>query len=82
VGIKLAPHAWLWSAHLNLECPNVVAFIVERSEPGDNLISQCLQRTSSTLGFNTDSWDRCYAFKNIFAEKFGEKIGVFIRNKA
>jgi hypothetical protein len=22
-------------------------------------------------------WDRCYLFKNIFAEKFSEKIGVF-----
>jgi hypothetical protein len=24
----------------------------------------------------------CYAFKNIFAEKFGEKIGVLTQNKA
>jgi hypothetical protein len=24
-----------------------------------------------------DSWNRCYDFLNIFAEKFGEKIGVF-----
>jgi hypothetical protein len=24
--------------------------------------------------------DRCYAFKNIFAEKFGENIGVFRSN--
>jgi hypothetical protein len=23
------------------------------------------------------SWDRCYDFLNIFAEKFSEKIGVF-----
>jgi hypothetical protein len=23
------------------------------------------------------SWDRCYDFKNIFTEKFGEDIGVF-----
>jgi methionine salvage enolase-phosphatase E1 len=23
------------------------------------------------------TWDRCYDFLNIFAEKFGEKIGVF-----
>jgi hypothetical protein len=23
------------------------------------------------------NWDRCYDFKNIFAEKFGEKNGVF-----
>jgi hypothetical protein len=22
-------------------------------------------------------WDQCYDFKNIFAKKFGEKIGVF-----
>jgi hypothetical protein len=22
-------------------------------------------------------WDRCYDLKNIFAEKFGEKIGIF-----
>jgi hypothetical protein len=27
-------------------------------------------------------WDRCYAFKNICAEKFGEKNGVFNSNKA
>jgi hypothetical protein len=23
------------------------------------------------------AWDRCYDFSNIFAETFGEKIGVF-----
>jgi hypothetical protein len=23
------------------------------------------------------AWDRCYDFKNIFAKKFGEKIGGF-----
>jgi hypothetical protein len=23
------------------------------------------------------SWDRCYDFRNIFAKKIGEKIGVF-----
>jgi hypothetical protein len=27
-------------------------------------------------------WDRCYDFKNIFAEKFSEKIGVLTQNKA
>jgi hypothetical protein len=27
-------------------------------------------------------WDRCYDFKNIFAEKFGEKNGVFLLKKA
>jgi hypothetical protein len=26
--------------------------------------------------------DRCYYFKNIFAEKFVDKIGVFAQNKA
>jgi hypothetical protein len=26
---------------------------------------------------STHSWDRCYDFKNIFAEKNCEKIGVF-----
>jgi hypothetical protein len=26
--------------------------------------------------------DRCYDFKNIFAEKFSEKIGVLTQNKA
>jgi hypothetical protein len=25
----------------------------------------------------TCTWDRCYDFLNIFAKKFGEKIGVF-----
>jgi hypothetical protein len=25
----------------------------------------------------TKAWDRCYGFKNIFAEKNCEKIGVF-----
>jgi hypothetical protein len=29
-----------------------------------------------------DHGDRCFDFKNIFAEKFGEKIGVFDSNKA
>jgi hypothetical protein len=27
--------------------------------------------------FPEASWDRCYDFLNIFAEKFSEKIGVF-----
>jgi hypothetical protein len=27
--------------------------------------------------FLSTSWDRCYDFLNIFAEKFSEKIGVF-----
>jgi hypothetical protein len=26
------------------------------------------------------TWDRCYDFLNIFAEKFSEKIGVFCIN--
>jgi hypothetical protein len=26
-------------------------------------------------------WDRCYDFLKIFAEKFGEKSGVFAQNK-
>jgi hypothetical protein len=29
-----------------------------------------------------DSWDRCYGFKNIFAEKFRQKIGILTQNKA
>jgi hypothetical protein len=30
-------------------------------------------------GAKTDkNWDRCYDFLNIFAEKFSEKIGVFV----
>jgi hypothetical protein len=28
------------------------------------------------------AWDQCYDFLNIFAEKFGEKIGVLTQNKA
>jgi hypothetical protein len=28
------------------------------------------------------SWDRCYDFKNIFAEKIGEKIAFLTQNKA
>jgi hypothetical protein len=31
----------------------------------------------SASGVNVMSWDRCYDFKNIFAEKFSEKISVF-----
>jgi hypothetical protein len=31
---------------------------------------------------SSPSWDRCYDFKNIFAEKFREKIGVLTQNKA
>jgi hypothetical protein len=27
-------------------------------------------------------WDRCYDFKNIFAEKFSENIGVFAQTTA
>jgi hypothetical protein len=27
-------------------------------------------------------WDRCYDFKNIFAEIFGENIGVFTQTNA
>jgi hypothetical protein len=26
------------------------------------------------------AWDRCYDFKNIFAKKISEKIGVFAQN--
>jgi hypothetical protein len=25
-----------------------------------------------------EPWDRCYDFLNIFTEKFGQKIGVFL----
>jgi hypothetical protein len=27
------------------------------------------------------TWDRCYDFKNIYAEKFSEKFGVFDSTK-
>jgi hypothetical protein len=30
----------------------------------------------------TKTWDRCYDFLNIFAEKFSEKIGVFAQATA
>jgi hypothetical protein len=26
-------------------------------------------------------WERCYDFKNIFAEKYSKKVGVLIQNK-
>jgi hypothetical protein len=37
-----------------------------------------------TLGdfFHKLIWDRCYDFKNIFAEKFSEKLAVLTQNKA
>jgi hypothetical protein len=28
------------------------------------------------------SWDRCYDFKNIFAEKFGKKLALLTQNTA
>jgi hypothetical protein len=28
------------------------------------------------------NWDRCYDFLNIFAEKFSEKIGVFVSQQS
>jgi hypothetical protein len=34
-------------------------------------------RYISASFWNKLVWDRCYDFKNIFAEKFYEKIGVF-----
>jgi hypothetical protein len=30
----------------------------------------------------TPTWDRCFDFKNIFAEKFGEKLAYLTQNKA
>jgi hypothetical protein len=33
--------------------------------------------TGAILTMVSGSWDRCYDFKNIFAEQFGEKMGVF-----
>jgi hypothetical protein len=30
-----------------------------------------------TDNFPNSTWDRCYDFKNIFAEKFSKKNGVF-----
>jgi hypothetical protein len=30
--------------------------------------------------FSARTWDRCYDFKNIFAQIFGENIGVFCSN--
>jgi hypothetical protein len=32
--------------------------------------------------FNFAFWDRCYDFLNIFAEKFSEKIGVFVSKQS
>jgi hypothetical protein len=34
-------------------------------------------RFESLLLTDVNTWDRCYDFKNIFAEKISEKIGVF-----
>jgi hypothetical protein len=37
----------------------------------------------TTISENKEwSWDRCYDFKNIFAEIFSEKIGVFDSKQA
>jgi hypothetical protein len=35
------------------------------------------QKTSVHKAILKSTWDRCYDFKNIFAEKFSEKIGAF-----
>jgi hypothetical protein len=41
------------------------------------------QEVAAVVGGDVDrhgddgTWDRCYDFLNIFAEKFSEKIGVF-----
>jgi hypothetical protein len=45
-------------------------------------ISDLEIRISGDLPPPSMTWDRCYDFLNIFAEKFGEKFGVFTQNKA
>jgi hypothetical protein len=35
-------------------------------------------RIVQKLGHGTVTWDRCYDSLNIFAEKFGDQIGVFL----
>jgi hypothetical protein len=32
------------------------------------------------LNNRSQTWDQCYDFKNIFAEKFSENIGIFCSN--
>jgi hypothetical protein len=32
--------------------------------------------------FYSDTWDRCYDFLNIFAEKFSKEVAFLIQNKA
>jgi hypothetical protein len=34
-----------------------------------------------SLHFSHRSWDRCYDFNKVFAEKFGERISAFDSNK-
>jgi hypothetical protein len=42
-------------------------------------LDDCLGGTSSTI-HQVSTGDRCYDFKNIFAEKISENIGVFGSN--
>jgi hypothetical protein len=45
-----------------------------------NLLHAVSTGLGSTRTSVTNSWDRCYDFENIFAEKFSENIGVFCSN--
>jgi hypothetical protein len=45
-----------------------------------NIFTQKLGCATFWGNFNKPIWDRCYDFKNIFAENFGENIGVFCSN--
>jgi hypothetical protein len=40
-------------------------------------LSQVKRLPASSMYLNCVTRDRCYDYLNIFAEKFGEKIGVF-----
>jgi hypothetical protein len=53
------------------------------------VIVKKMHKTNHPMGENSlnlvtllATWDRCYDFLNIFAKKFGEKIGVLAQNKA
>jgi hypothetical protein len=34
---------------------------------------------SGSMSARTPAWDKCYDFKNIFCENFGENTGVFFK---
>jgi hypothetical protein len=53
-----------WAIFLEKVRPNHLGNISQKKNAADTKIFRPI-------------WDRCYDFLNIFAENFGEKIGVF-----